>query len=190
MSSGEVAFCRVRDTKERITQLGLENASTRIHPPGTVLVGMIGEGKTRGQSAILDIPACNNQNCAAIRVSEAGYPPEYVYWYLFLSYETTRNSSAGNNQPALNKDQVQRLLIPLAPVAEAVAVVRRIETAFAWLDKVATEHAHATHLLSKLDQAFLAKAFRGELVPQHPKDEPASALLERISAAKTRKRAT
>ena len=40
----------------------------------------------------------------------------------------------------------------------------------------------AEHLLPKLDQAILAKAFRGELVPQDPNDEPAAALLERIRA--------
>ena len=55
VSSGEVAFCRISNTAERITDQGLNNASTRIHPPGTVLLGMIGEGKTRGQAAILDI---------------------------------------------------------------------------------------------------------------------------------------
>jgi type I restriction enzyme S subunit len=47
---------------------------------------------------------------------------------------------------------------------------------------MATEHARADHLLPKLDQAILAKAFRGELVPQDPNDEPASMLLERIRA--------
>jgi type I restriction enzyme, S subunit len=36
----------------------------------------------------------------------------------------------------------------------------------------------------RLDQATLAKAFRGELVPQDPNDEPAAALLERIHAEK------
>ena len=180
VSSGEVAFCRIGRTAEHITDEGLDNASTRVHPPGSVLLGMIGEGKTRGQVAILDISACNNQNSAAIRVSEAGYPPEYVYWYLYLAYEKTRTSGAGNNQPALNKDRVQRLHVPLAPPAEAAQVVHAIETAFNWLDKIATEHARAEHLLPKLDQAILAKAFRGELVPQDPSDEPASELLERI----------
>jgi type I restriction enzyme, S subunit len=109
VSSGEVAFCRITNTAEAISEAGLRDTSTRMHPRGTVLLGMIGEGKTRGQAAILDIEACNNQNCAAIRVSEAGYPPEYVYWYLYAVYEQTRTAGAGNNQPALNKDRVHRL---------------------------------------------------------------------------------
>ena len=45
VSSGEVAFCRIKSTKERITQLGLDNTSTHVHPPGTVMLGMIGEGR-------------------------------------------------------------------------------------------------------------------------------------------------
>lgn len=37
-------------------------------------------------------------------------------------------------------------------------------------------------LIDRLDQTILSKAFRGELVPQDPNDEPASVLLERIKA--------
>lgn len=40
----------------------------------------------------------------------------------------------------------------------------------------------ANSRLATLDQSILAKAFRGELVPQDPNDEPASVLLERIRA--------
>lgn len=180
VSSGEVAFCRISSTEEMITQAGLDRSSTRLHPIGTVLLGMIGEGKTRGQAAILDIPACNNQNCAAIRVAEAGYSPEYVYWYLYFAYQHTRTTGAGNNQPALNKERVQRLPIPLAPPEEAKAIADAIATAFAWLDKVVRDHSSAKRLLTKLDQAILAKAFRGELVAQDPNDEPADILLQRL----------
>lgn len=40
--------------------------------------------------------------------------------------------------------------------------------------------AAATVRSDRLTQAILAKAFRGELVPQDPSDEPASALIRRI----------
>lgn len=68
--------------------------------------------------------------------------------------------------------KVAALPVPTASPDEMQEILRRIETAFAWLDRVATEHANATRLLPKLDQAILAKAFRGELVPQDPNDTP------------------
>ena len=40
-------------------------------------------------------------------------------------------------------------------------------------------HEAKAHI-DKLTQSILDKAFRGELVPQDPNDEPASVLLERI----------
>ena len=103
VSSGEVAFCRIGNTRETITDAALRDTSTSLNPVGTVLVGMIGEGRTRGQTAILDIPACNNQNSAAIRVSETPVVPEYVYYVLMGQYHENRRRGAGNNQPALNK---------------------------------------------------------------------------------------
>ena len=40
--------------------------------------------------------------------------------------------------------------------------------------------------MDKLTQSILAKAFRGELVPQDPNDEPASVLLERIKGERAK----
>ncbi|WP_319567787.1 restriction endonuclease subunit S [Cohaesibacter marisflavi] len=72
--------------------------------------------------------------------------------------------------------------IPLSPRAEQKEIVRRIESAFAKIDKLAADAKRALALTDRLDEAFLAKAFRGELVPQDPNDEPASILLDRIKA--------
>ena len=58
----------------------------------------------------------------------------------------------------------------------------RAIAAFSWVDRLASETASARKLIDRLDQAVLAKAFRGELVPQDPNDEPASVLLEQIRA--------
>ena len=67
------------------------------------------------------------------------------------------------NLASISMKKVAALPIPVACADEMQEVVRRIETDFAWLDRVAAEHANASRLLPKLDQAVLAEAFRGEL---------------------------
>lgn len=63
-------------------------------------------------------------------------------------------------------------------------IVRRIETAFAKIDRLAAEAEKALKLLGHLDQRILAKAFAGDLVPQDSNDEPAETLLARIREAR------
>lgn len=182
VSSGEVAFCRIKSTEETITQAGLDNSSTRINPPGSVMIGMIGEGRTRGQVAMLDISACNNQNCAAIWVSKTDVVPEYIYYYLMGQYEATRKRGSGNNQPALNKTRVSAIPVPLPPVAEQARIVDRIEELVSIVEETSASMATGAVRASRLRQAILKWAFEGKLVDQDPNDEPAAELLARIRA--------
>ena len=182
VSSGEVSFNRIKETRETITAEGLKNSSTDLHPPGTVLLGMIGEGKTRGQVSILDIPACNSQNSAAIRVSEVGASPEYVFYYLWGQYRETRQIGSGNNQPALNKSRVQEIPIPLPPLAEQRRIVAEVERRLSVVQQAEATMEASLARAERLRRSILKQAFSGRLVPQHPDDEPASALLERIRA--------
>ena len=182
VSSSEVAFNRITTTREMITQAGYENASVNLHPIGTVLLGMIGEGKTRGQVAILDIPGCNSQNSAALRVSEAGLPPEFVFYYLMGQYEATRRIGSGNNQPALNKSRVQDIVLPLPPLAEQRRIVAEVERRLSVIQQAEAAVEASLQRAERLRQSILKRAFSGELAPQDPDDEPASVLLERIRA--------
>ena len=182
VSSGEVSFNRIIETRESITAEGLKNSSTDLHPPGTVLLGMIGEGKTRGQVSILDVPSCNSQNSAAIRVSEAGTSPEYVFYYLWGQYRETRQMGSGNNQPALNKSRVQEILLPLPPLAEQRRIVAEVERRLSVIQQAEATVEVSLARAERLRQSILKQAFSGRLVPQDPGDEPASALLERIRA--------
>lgn len=184
VSSGEVAFCRIKQTRELITQEGFKRTSTELHPPGTILLGMIGEGKTRGQVAILDAPACHNQNSAAIQVSKAGLSPEYLYYFLVGNYEETRRKGSGGNQPALNKSRVQSMVFPLPPLEEQHRIAAELDRHFSFLERLDSELSNAWAQTSGLRQAVLHRAFQGKLVPQDHNDEPASALLERIQVAR------
>ena len=180
IASSEVRFAPINKTNETITLEGLSNASTEIHPIGTVMLAMIGEGKTRGQAAITHIETCHNQNTAAIRVSESKIPPEYVYSYLLYRYEDTRRVGSGNNQKALNKERVSNLPIPLPSLDEQAVVVQELKKLLSAIEQLDREICNQLASASALRQSILKKAFSGQLVPQDPHDEPASVLLDRI----------
>jgi type I restriction enzyme S subunit len=72
------------------------------------------------------------------------------------------------------------LFLVLPHLEEQREIVRRLDTAIAALDRLEVDVRSAAALVDRLDQAVLAKAFRGDLLPQDPNDEPASVLLERI----------
>jgi type I restriction enzyme S subunit len=90
--------------------------------------------------------------------------------------------TAGVAQQKVSLERFRQLALPIAPLAEQSEIVRRIESAFQKIDRIAADAASASKLLGRLDQAILTKAFRGELVPQNPEDESASILLDRFRA--------
>jgi type I restriction enzyme S subunit len=59
-----------------------------------------------------------------------------------------------------------------------------VESLFALADQIEARYTKGKAHIEKLTPSLLARAFRGELVPQDPNDEPASILLERIKQAK------
>ena len=73
--------------------------------------------------------------------------------------------------------------LPSAP--EQAEIVRRVEALFALADRIEARCTAARTHAQRLTPLVLAKAFRGELVPQDPNDEPASALLARIASSNT-----
>ena len=84
--------------------------------------------------------------------------------------------------PGLNLRDVRMLPVPVAPWDEQLALVKATNSALERIRCMTSNVASAAASLASLDQSILAKAFRGELVPQDPNDEPASALLARIKA--------
>ena len=164
VSSGEVHFDTISQTSETITQEGLNHASTNIQPVGTVMLAMIGEGKTRGQAALLNVEAAHNQNTAAILVSKTPCVPKYVYYFLMLNYENTRRVGSGNNQKALNKERVRALRFPFTSFEEQSLIVQEIESRLSVCDSIQKAVDTALQQAEALRQSILKKAFEGELL--------------------------
>lgn len=96
--------------------------------------------------------------------------------------EVSARSTSGVHN--INSQELASLKVPRPNLDEQAQIVKRLNAAMEWLNLVATEQGKAVQLLDHLDQGLLAKAFRGELVPQDPNDEPAEKLLERIRSAR------
>jgi len=106
-------------------------------------------------------------------------------WHLvnsqhFIDHAVTQ--ATGSDLPHISSNDILTTPLPLPCLAEQQEIARRVGAALLWMDRLITEATSARALVNHLDQAVLNKAFRGELVPQDPNDEPASALLERIRA--------
>lgn len=100
------------------------------------------------------------------------------------SYDLLVENVHGATRPRINTTQLKSLEIPLPPLPEQREIVRRVNELFALADSLEARFAKAQAFFDRMPAAILAKAFRGELVPQNPDDEPAKVLLERLRAGR------
>lgn len=105
-------FINSDDVDEWITQDGLKNSAAKMVPKGTILMAMYGQGKTRGQVAILGLDATVNQACAAIEL-DAEVSRDYVYQQLLFRYQAIRALSNTGSQENLNAGLIREIGFPL-----------------------------------------------------------------------------
>ena len=118
MNSGELNLKRVYEVQGRITQLGYEKTSTKIIPPQSVLIGLAGQGKTRGTAAINYVELCTNQSIASILPSDKYYP-EFLYQNIESRYKELRDISSGDGgRGGLNLQMIYNLNIPYCSISE------------------------------------------------------------------------
>lgn len=161
VKTGEVTFTPITQTEEAISELALAECSLTLLPPKTVLVAMYGQGKTRGQSAILETPATTNQACFAILPNET-WEPEFLYYWLVTSYQDLRDLSddRGGNQANLNGALLKALNIPAPDHALQSAIVCRIKAALHEVDALEASSKTTVNELELLPQRLLAQAFK------------------------------
>jgi type I restriction enzyme S subunit len=124
---------------------------------------MIGQGKTRGQCAILECPAATNQNVAAIHVTKTDHSPRFVYWWLFANYQKSRATETGTAQPALSADRVKQMAIPLPARGQQEQIVAQLDALQLKVDAVKGLQTEIAAELDAMLPAILDKAFKGEL---------------------------
>jgi len=139
-------------------------AGLKLFEPGTLLLAMYGEGKTRGQVTEITFQATCNQACAAIIVDEEKVMKEYVRLRLNENYEQTRKAASGGNQPNLNLSKVREISLPLPLLAEQAEMVSQVEQKFIAINRLEKELEAKLLKVEINKQSILTSAFSGKLI--------------------------
>lgn len=139
--------------------------------------------------------------CAVVGATEDGWlcgsgsmfmrPADHVlptYLQIFLSspksVKALEAEAVGSTMVNLNQKILLGLEMSVPSIEEQNEIVRRVEILFTYANSLELHYQTARAQIEQLTPNLLDKAFRGELVPQNPKDESASALIERIRVAR------
>lgn len=122
MSSGELHQKRVRHVRGRITELGVSSSAAIPLPVGCVLIGLAGQGKTRGTAAVNEVELCTNQSIAAIQPS-AKHSTDFLFHEIDRRYDELRTLSTGDGgRGGLNLSIIHKLAVPFPTLEEQEAI--------------------------------------------------------------------
>lgn len=165
VKTGELNDGFIVDTEEHITQEAINASSAKLLPAGTLLIAMYGQGQTRGRTGILSMRASTNQACCAVLSAPDVFLLTYLqFWFRSMYMELRRQSETrGGNQPNLNARMLKALKPPLPPCDVQYRIVAYLDGVQAQVAALKRAQEAAAAELERLEQAILARAFRGEL---------------------------
>ncbi|MDO8592740.1 MAG: restriction endonuclease subunit S [bacterium] len=159
MNSGDLNKKIIYEVNGRITQLGLDLSSAKLIPINSVLIGLAGQGKTRGIVAVNKIELSTNQSVAAIMPNDViNY--NFLYFNLDRRYKELRQISAGDGgRGGLNLKLLNSLKIKFPPLPEQNRIVSVLET---W-DKAIEKLTKKIELKKNIKKGLMQRLLTGEL---------------------------
>ena len=176
------------ECEKRIMELAKKDYNLAIIPRESICIAMYGGRGTIGKYALIDFDTTINQSVCAIYPNGFCYS-KYIFYYMQFYRPLWMQFAAGSRKdPNINQIIIKNCLIPLPPLAEQKRIVAKLEQVL----PLAEEYGAAQEQLDKLNKelpealkkSILQEAIQGKLVPQNPKDEPASVLLAKIRKEK------
>ncbi len=160
LNSGVVNLPDVTEATEFVTDLALAECHLPRIPPPAVLVGITGEGKTRGMATVLRIEATLNQHLAFIRPTRAPSDVEYIRYVFHAAYQFLRDESGGggSTKGALTCDQLANMAIPFPARVEQRAIAAFLDRETARIDALVAKKERLIELLQEKRTALITRA--------------------------------
>ena len=165
LTSGCVNHDEVWHAEQYVTEAALRECHLPIITPPAVLVGITGQGKTRGMASTLKIEATINQHIAYLKPMPKSVHVEFLRRFLDASYEWLRFDSegVGSTKGAITCEQLSNTKISVPPRAEQEAIVDWIRRRTERFNQLHLQTQRSIDLLQERRSAFITAAVTGQI---------------------------
>lgn len=165
LNSSKVNLSRVVDSDQFVTDTALRECALPIVKPGSVLMAITGEGRTRGMVTITDIEATISQHIAFMEPRGSALTSSYLHDWLSANYERVRHESAdwGSTKAAITCADIRAYPLPLPPIDEQKRISQFIEEKSSLFDELTLAADENVNLLQERRSALISAAVTGKI---------------------------
>ncbi|MCG5549121.1 restriction endonuclease subunit S [Halorhodospira halochloris] len=165
LNSGVVNKASVTEADQFVTKSALRECHLPIIDPPAILLGITGQGKTRGMATKLEIQATINQHLVFVKPDERVFDIDYLYAIFERAYLYLRSESdgGGSTKGAITCGQVENLCVPLPPVSEQREIALALQESQAKLHGVSRKIVKVIERLEEYRSALITNAVTGQI---------------------------
>jgi len=150
---------RIKDSKEKITELGLKKSSAKIIPKESVLLT---SRASIGYVAIADRNLSTNQGFASFICTTPLFNYYLAYW-LWGNKKILESEATGTTFKEISKSKLRNLVIPLPPLNEQKRIIAKIEELFLEVQTIVDFLLLTKTKIEIAQKSLLISAFEGDL---------------------------
>jgi type I restriction enzyme, S subunit len=165
LNSSHMKRGQIDSSDQFVSPLALAECHLPIVKPGSVLVAITGQGKTRGTAAVLRFEATVNQHVAYISPRSGVVSTDFLQTAFLAAYSQLRaiSDDSGSTKGAITCADIKRFPIPVPPKDEQQSIVAACRALTSSLDLTKTRLVRELLLLEEYRIRLTADVVTGKL---------------------------
>lgn len=162
LNSSAVNNPTVTEAPRKVTARALKECHLPNISPGDLLIGITGQGRTRGMVAMAGIKCTISQHLAAIQ-PWSGWDTKFLYYALGADYLKLRNDSedGGSTKGAITCEMLAKYRAPLPPFEEQRRIVAELDEQTARIDDMIADAQRLKALLAERRSTLITEVVTG-----------------------------